>query len=99
MTLTALTRVATLAAMISGGASTAATAQTNTADPHHPDTTVVQTTPPAEPGDTAGQGQDEQSGGSRECQERQQATLERGASDLLPCNSSSNSQRLRLLCR
>jgi hypothetical protein len=62
MTLTALTRVATLAAMISGGASTAATAQTNAADPHHPDTTVVQATPPAEPGDTAGQGQDEQSG-------------------------------------
>ena len=62
MTLTALTRVATLAAMISGGASTAATAQTNTADPHHPDTTVVQATPPAEPEGTAGQGQDEQSG-------------------------------------
>lgn len=62
MTLTALTRVATLAAIFAGGTSTAATAQTNAADPHHPDTAVVQATPPAEPGDTAGQDQHEPSG-------------------------------------
>jgi hypothetical protein len=54
---TALSRTAALAAVVIVSVMTAATAQTTTVDPHHPDTTSAQTTPPAKPGDMLGQGQ------------------------------------------
>lgn len=61
MTLTALSRATALAAIIATGATTGAAAQTTTADPHHLET-LAQATSPAEPGDTAGQGQGAQPG-------------------------------------
>jgi hypothetical protein len=63
MTLNALLRTAALATVVAAGP-TATAAQTTTADPHHPDTTLVQATPPAAPGDMAGQGQGAQPGQS-----------------------------------
>lgn len=57
MTLTALSRATALAAIIATGATTGVAAQTTAADPHHPETTAAQATPPAEPGDAAGQDQ------------------------------------------
>jgi hypothetical protein len=60
MTLTALLRAAALAAIGAAGVTAVATAQTNAADPHHPEATVAQATPPSEPEDTA-----EQDGGAQ----------------------------------
>lgn len=57
MTLTAISRTIALAASIATGATTGAAAQTTAADPHPPETTLTQATPPAEAGDTAGQNQ------------------------------------------
>ncbi|HEX9806692.1 MAG TPA: EF-hand domain-containing protein [Alteraurantiacibacter sp.] len=57
MTLTMPLRVTTLTAILAAGVTTGTVAQTISADPHHADTTLAQATPPAEPGDTAGQGQ------------------------------------------
>jgi hypothetical protein len=57
MTLTALARVAALAAIVATGMTGGADAQTSANDPHHPDTTPVQATPSTEPEDTTGQGQ------------------------------------------
>ena len=62
MTLAALPRAAAFAAIVAAGLATAAAAQTTAADPHHPDATVGQATPPSEPEDTAGQGQGAQPG-------------------------------------
>ena len=62
MTLNALLRAATLAAILAAGATTAGAAQTATVDPHHPDATLAQATPPAAPGGMAGQGQGVQPG-------------------------------------
>jgi hypothetical protein len=45
MTLTALPRAATVAALVITGVTTGAAAQTTAADPHHPDTTITQATP------------------------------------------------------
>ena len=50
MTLHAPLRAAALAAILAAGAVTGAAAQTTAADPHHPDTTLAQATPPAAPG-------------------------------------------------
>jgi hypothetical protein len=61
MTLNALLRVAALSAVVAAGP-TASAAQTTSADPHHPDTTLAQATPPAAPGGMAGQGQGAQPG-------------------------------------
>jgi hypothetical protein len=61
MTLNALLRTAALATVVAAGP-TATAAQTNAADPHHPDTTLVQATPPAAPGGMTGQGQGAQPG-------------------------------------
>jgi hypothetical protein len=61
MTLNALLRTAALATVVAAGP-TATAAQTNAVDPHHPDTTLVQATPPAAPGGMAGQGQGAQPG-------------------------------------
>jgi hypothetical protein len=61
MTLNALLRTAALATVVAAGP-TATAAQTASADPHHPDTTLAQATPPAAPGDMAGQGQGAQPG-------------------------------------
>jgi hypothetical protein len=61
MTLNALLRVAALSAVVAAGP-TASAAQPTSADPHHPDTTLVQATPPAAPGGMAGQGQGAQPG-------------------------------------
>jgi hypothetical protein len=47
MTLTILSRTAALALMISAGMMAAATAQTTTADPHHPGMTLAQAMPPS----------------------------------------------------
>lgn len=58
MTFIALPLAAALAAIIATGVTTDAAAQT--ADPHHPESTLAQTQPPAEPGDAAGQRQDGQ---------------------------------------
>jgi len=55
--LTALTRTAALTAILAGGVAAAASAQATAADPHHPDATLAQATPPAGPGDAGGQGQ------------------------------------------
>lgn len=57
MPLTAISRTIALAASIATGATTGAAAQTTAGDPHHPETTLTQATPPAEAGDTAGQNQ------------------------------------------
>jgi hypothetical protein len=46
MTLTALPRAAAFAALVVN-VTTAAAAQTTSVDPHHPDTTIAQATPPA----------------------------------------------------
>jgi hypothetical protein len=56
MTLSALLRAAALVAILTASATTGAVAQTTTADPHHPDATLAQATPPAAPGGMAGQG-------------------------------------------
>ena len=61
MTLIALLRAAALSAVVAAGPTTGA-AQTTAADPHHPDTTLAQATPPAEPEGMAGQGQGAQPG-------------------------------------
>jgi hypothetical protein len=61
MTLNALLRAAALSAVVAAGP-TASAAQTTSADPHHPDTTLAQATPPAAPGGVAGQGQGAQPG-------------------------------------
>jgi hypothetical protein len=61
MTMNALLRAAALAAVVAAGP-TASAAQTTSADPHHPDTTLAQATPPAAPGDMAGQSQGAQPG-------------------------------------
>ena len=61
MTSNALLRAAALATVVATGA-TAGAAQTTSADRHHPDTALVQATPPAAPGDMAGQGQGAQPG-------------------------------------
>ena len=61
MTLNALLRAAALSAVVAAGP-TASAAQTTFADPHHPDTTLAQATPPAAPGGMAGQGQGAQPG-------------------------------------
>jgi hypothetical protein len=61
MTLNAVLRTAALATVVAAGPAATA-AQTNAADPHHPDTTLVQATPPAAPGGMAGQGQGAQPG-------------------------------------
>jgi EF hand len=53
--------MAALAAIIATGAPTGAAAQTTAVDSHHPET-LAQATPPAEPGDTGGQGQGAQPG-------------------------------------
>ena len=45
--LTTLSRTAALAMMISAGMTAAATAQTTTADPHHPGMTLAQAMPPS----------------------------------------------------
>jgi hypothetical protein len=55
--LTALPRVAALAAIVAIGVTATTAAQTTATDPHHPDTTVVPAAPSPEPGDTAGQDQ------------------------------------------
>jgi hypothetical protein len=55
MTLIELLRAAALAAIVCTGVTAAAAAQTNVADPHHPDATVAQATPPSGPEDTAKQ--------------------------------------------
>jgi EF hand/EF-hand domain pair len=60
MTLNALLRAAALSALVAGP--TASAAQTTSADPHDPDTTLAQATPPAAPGGMAGQGQGAQPG-------------------------------------
>ncbi|WP_192249807.1 EF-hand domain-containing protein [Mesorhizobium silamurunense] len=62
MTSTALPRATALAAIIAIGATSGAMAQTAASDPHHADTQITQTTPPAEPGDTTGQDQGAQPG-------------------------------------
>jgi predicted lipid-binding transport protein (Tim44 family) len=49
MTLNALVRAAALSAVVAAGP-TASAAQTTSADPHHPDSTLAQATPPAAPG-------------------------------------------------
>jgi hypothetical protein len=61
VTLNALLRAAALANVVAAGP-TASAAQTSSTDPHHPDTTLAQATPPAAPGDMAGQGQGAQPG-------------------------------------
>ena len=61
MTLNALLRAAALSAVVAAGP-TASAAQPTSADPHHPDTTLAQATPPAAPGGMAGQGQGAQPG-------------------------------------
>ncbi len=45
--LTTLSRTAALAMMIAAGMTAAATAQTTTADPHHPGMTLTQAMPPS----------------------------------------------------
>jgi hypothetical protein len=62
MTLHVPLRAAALAAILAASAVTGAAAQTTAADPHHPDTTLAQATPPAAPGGMAGQGQGVQPG-------------------------------------
>jgi hypothetical protein len=62
MTFTELLRAAALAVIVAAGVTAAATAQTNAADPHHPDAMVAQATPPSEPEDAAEQGQGAQPG-------------------------------------
>ena len=62
MTLHAPFRAAALAAILSAGTTTDGSAQTTAADPHHPDAMLAQATPPAAPGDMAGQGQGAQPG-------------------------------------
>ncbi|MER9061716.1 EF-hand domain-containing protein [Mesorhizobium sp. M0698] len=57
MTLTALSRATALAATIATGMTAADAGQTTAVDPHHPDSRTAQATPPAEPGDAAGQDQ------------------------------------------
>ena len=47
MTLTTLSRAVALATMIAAGMTAAATAQTATADPHHPGTILTQAMPPS----------------------------------------------------
>jgi hypothetical protein len=47
--LTTLSRATAVAAMIAAGITTAATAQTTAADPHHPEMTVAQAMPPTGP--------------------------------------------------
>ena len=64
MTLNALLRAATLAAILAAGTTTGAAAQTTTTDPHHPDATPTQATPLAAPGGMTGQGQGAQHGQS-----------------------------------
>ena len=61
MTLNALLRATALSAVVAAGP-TASAAQPTSADPHHPDTTLAQATPPAAPGGMAGQGQGAQPG-------------------------------------
>lgn len=61
MTLTVLLRATALAATVATGVPTGAAAQTTAVDPHHPGT-LAQTTPPAAPGNTAGQDQGAQPG-------------------------------------
>lgn len=63
MTLTALSRTTTLAAIIAAGVTTGAAAQTAAPDPHHP-RAPTQATPPAQPGGTGAQGQGAQAGQS-----------------------------------
>ena len=48
MTLNAI-RASARAAIITAGVTAAATTQTNAADPHHPDTTIAQAAPSADP--------------------------------------------------
>ena len=48
MTLNAI-RASALAAIITAGVTAAATTQTNAADRHHPDTTIAQAAPSADP--------------------------------------------------
>ncbi len=64
--LTTLSRTAALAMMIASGMTAAATAQTPTADPHHPEMTLAQAMqPPSMMGpDRMSQGQGEQAGQS-----------------------------------
>jgi hypothetical protein len=61
MKLNALLGTAVLAAVVAAGPRASA-AQTTSADPHHPDTTLAQATPPTAPGGMAGQGQGPQPG-------------------------------------
>jgi hypothetical protein len=61
MTLNALLRTVALATIVAAGPTVNA-AQTDAADPHHPETTLVQAAPPAAPGGMAGQGQGAQPG-------------------------------------
>lgn len=62
MILTVLPRATALAAIVAFGATAGAIAQTAASDPHHADTQITQTTPPAEPEDTTGQDQGAQPG-------------------------------------
>lgn len=55
-------RTAALAAIVAVGAMTGATAQTTATDPHHPNGTSAQASPPAKPGDALGHGQGSQPG-------------------------------------
>ena len=59
MRLTALPRVVAFAAVVVAGVTAAASAQTSAVDPHHPNTTVAQATPPS---GTMGQGSGAQPG-------------------------------------
>ena len=59
MRLIALPRVGVFAAVVVAGVTAAATAQTSAVDPHHPNTTVAQATPPS---GTMGQGSGAQPG-------------------------------------
>jgi hypothetical protein len=59
MRLIALPRVGVFAAVVVAGVTAAATAQTSAVDPHHPNTTVAQATPPSS---TMGQGSGAQPG-------------------------------------
>jgi len=59
MRLIALPRVGVFAAVVVAGVTATATAQTSAVDPHHPNTTVAQATPPSS---TMGQGSGAQPG-------------------------------------
>jgi hypothetical protein len=61
MNLNVLLRAAALATVVAAGPRASA-AQMTSADPHYPDTTLAQATPPASPGGMAGQGQGAQPG-------------------------------------